>query len=186
MSVDINEIARTISNVKKSRNSLDILLEIEGIFDQLHLYAYENWISGEIIRGPIISKYWVEVYLMYPEKKMPNPSGALRLTKHGCRVFFQKDSLSSSVKIKTPADLGPPDEKTGKQKPKTIETPVYVVKVVVPRHLLTDYSVKKVNALNGTVDLDDVIDAYDQGLDVMRNEKNQSNNDEEGFPNEPF
>ena len=81
--IDINEIAQTISNVKKNRNALDVLLEVEGIFDNLHLYAYENWIKGEVIRGPIISKYWVEVYLMYPAKQMPNPDGALRLMKHG-------------------------------------------------------------------------------------------------------
>ena len=178
--IDINEIAQTISNVKKNRNALDILLEIEGIFDNLHLYAYENWINGEVIRGPVISKYWVEVYLMYPEKQMPNPDGALRLMKHGCYVFFQKDTLTSNVKIKRQDDLAPPDETTGRQKPKTVENPVYVVKVVVPRHLLNDYSVKKVNALDGNIDIDDVIDAYDQGLDVDRTARNE----EAAQPNE--
>lgn len=173
--IDINEIAQTISNVKKNRNSLDVLLEIEGIFDNLHLYAYENWIKGEVIRGPIITKYWCEVYLMYPEKQMPNPDGALRLMKHGCYVFFQKDTLTTSVKIKTPDDLAAPDAQTGRQKPKTKEIPVYVVKIVIPRHLLNDYSVKKVNALDGNIDIDDVVDAYDQGLDVDRNARNEQN-----------
>lgn len=177
--IDINEIAQTISNVKKNRNALDILLEIEGIFDNLHLYAYENWIKGEVIRGPVISKYWVEIYLMYPEKHMPNPDGALRLLKHGCYVFFQKDTLTSSVKIKKPDDLAPPDPVTGRQKPKTKENSVYVVKVVVPRHLLNDYSVKKVNALDGNIDIDDVVDAYDQGLDVDRTARNEENETDE-------
>lgn len=168
MTVDINEIAATISNVKKNRNALDILLEIEGIFDNLHLYAYENWINGEVIKGPIISKYWVELYLLYPESQMPNPDGALRLLKHGCYVFFKKDTLTSNVKIKTPDDLTQADSADGKQRPKTKKMPVYIAKIVIPRHLLNDYSVKKVNALDGTIDIDDVIDAYDQGLDVDR------------------
>jgi hypothetical protein len=179
MTVDINEIAQTISNVKKNRNSLDILLEIEGIFDTLHLYAYENWIHGEVIRGPVISKYWVELYIMFPEKQMPNPDGAQRLIKHGCHVFFQKDTLEESVKVADTTKSNPFDAVIRQQQPKTNQISVYVVKVVVPRHLLTDYAVKKVNALSGSIDIDDVIDAYDRGLDVDRTTQSQGNDDEE-------
>jgi hypothetical protein len=42
----------------------------------------------------------------------------------------------------------------------------------MPRHLLTDYNVKKISAMTGEIDLDDVVDAYDQGLDVDRNARN--------------
>lgn len=172
--IDINEIAKTISVVKKNKNTLDVLLEFEGLLDDLHIYAYENWIKGEVIRGPVISKYWVEVFLMYPEKHMPNPDAAARLIKHGCYVFFQKDVLKSSVKIDSPDDLVP-DPEDGRQKPKKQDIPVYVVKIVMPRHLLNDYNVKKINALGADVDLDDVIDAYDQGLDVDRSARGDDN-----------
>jgi len=169
MTVDINEIAATISGVKKNRNSLDLLLEFEGVLDDLNMYAYENWIKGEVIRGPIISKYWVEVYIMYPAKHMPNPMAAERLTKHGCYVFFQKDTLTDNVKIKKDDDLIPDPDRQGKRVPKTKTDDVWVVKIVMPRHLLTDYNVKKISAMADAVDLDDVVAAYDQGLDVDRN-----------------
>lgn len=168
--IDINEIANTISSIKKNENKLDLLLEFEGILDELHIYAYENWIKGEVIKGPIISKYWVEVQLMYPETIMPNPLAAERLIKHGCAVYYQKSTLTSNVKIKQEDDLTT-DPESGKRVPKKETIPVYVVKIVMPRHLLTDYNVRKLNAIGDDIDLDDVVDAYDQGLDVDRNER---------------
>lgn len=179
MAIDINEIAATISTIKKNRNTLDVLLEFEGVLDDLHIYAYENWIKGEVIKGPIISKYWVEVYLMYPEKHMPNPIAAERLIKHGCYVFFKKETLTDNVKIKSPDDLVP-DVDRQKSVPKTQTSNVYVVKIVMPRHLLTDYNVTKLSAMTGEVDLDDVIDAYDQGLDVDRNARGKGEEEQDG------
>jgi len=184
--IDINEIAATISGVKKNRNTLDLLLEFEGVLDDLNIYAYENWIKGEVIKGPIISKYWVEVYLMYPKKHMPNPVAAERLIKHGCYVFFQEDTLTSNVKIKQPEDLVPDPDDPGKRKPDTKETEVFVVKIVMPRHLLTDYNVKKISAMTGEIDLDDVVDAYDQGLDVDRNARTEDEDQEQENPEENF
>jgi len=179
--IDINEIAATISSIKKNRNTLNLLLEFEGILDDLHIYAYENWIKGEIIKGPIISKYWVEVYLMYPEQHMPNPEAAERLIKHGCYVFYQKEKLNSNVKIKTPDDITRTD--SGKVATKNKISTVYIIKIVMPRHLLTDYNVKKINAMTSEIDLDDVIAAYDQGLDVDRNARDSDENEME-FPDE--
>jgi hypothetical protein len=171
--IDINEIAATISGVKKNRNTLDLLLEFEGVLDDLNIYAYENWIKGEVIKGPIVAKHWVEVYLMYPEKFMPNPVAAERLIKHGCYVFFQRETLTDNVKIKKPTDLTLDTERE-KHVPKTKESKVFVVKIVMPRHLLTDYNVKKISAMTGEIDLDDVVDAYDQGLDVDRNARDEN------------
>lgn len=182
--IDINEIASTISTIKKNKNTLDLLLEFEGVLDDLHIYAYENWIKGEVIKGPIISKYWVEVYLMYPEKHMPNPDAAERLIKHGCYVFFKKDVLKSNVKIKKPDDLVVDVDREGKRVPKEEDTTVYVVKIVMPRHLLTDYNVKKISAMTGEIDLDDVVDAYDQGLDVDRNARGEDEEETEATPDE--
>jgi hypothetical protein len=184
--IDINEIAATISKVKKNRNTLDLLLEFEGVLDDLHIYAYENWIEGEVIKGPVISKYWVEVYLMYPEKKMPNPVAAERLIKHGCYVFFQKDTISDNVKIKKEGDMVY-DQDREKRVPKVKTMNVWVVKIVMPRHLLTDYNVKKISAMTGEIDLDSVVDAYDQGLDVNRNARNEDENKQESEnPEENF
>lgn len=175
--IDINEIAATISSIKKNKNTLNILLEFEGVLDELHIYAYENWIKGEVIKGPIISKYWVEVYLLYPASQMPNPIAAERLIKHGCYVFFQKDTLTSNVRIKSPDDLIMNQDRQ-KHVPDERTIDVYVVKIVMPRHLLSDYDVRKINAMDGEIDLDEIVDAFDQGLDVDRNARNNEEQNE--------
>ena len=66
--VQITDIRDTIESIYEGNTALDMLLEFEGILDNLHMYAYKNWINGEVVDGPHISRYWVEVTLMYPEK----------------------------------------------------------------------------------------------------------------------
>ena len=166
--IDIEEIAKTISNIKRNENALDILLMFDGIIDGFHIYAYENWLKGEVVKGPITQKYWVEVHLMYPMSNMPDPAGARRLTKYGCHVFYREDELKSTVKLKSQSDLVPSDSKPGHFKPKNKVTPVCIVKISMPRHLFDDYSMLKMDALNQDMDLDDLIAAYDDGLDVER------------------
>ena len=169
--IDIEEIIDTIDAIDKNENALEILLDFDGILDSSHVYAYENWIKGEIIKGPIITRHWVEVYLMYPEKNMPNPSGGLRLIKKGCHIRYYKDVLKTSMKIKSRSDLVPDENRPGKNRPKTKEIPVYVFKIIVPRHLFDTYSMLKSETLNQSVNIDDLVDAYDSGLDVSRNKE---------------
>lgn len=178
--IDIEEIISTISRARTNETSVDLLLGIEGILDGLDIYAYENWIHGEVIRGPIISKYWIEVYLMYPEKLMPDPDAAARLTKRGCHVFYKKDVLTTTVKIKSADDIVT-REIAGRDRrvPKTKKTPVYVVKLAVPRHLLREINQHLVNGMDIDVSLDDLIVAYDQGLDISANIESASSDTKE-------
>lgn len=160
-------------------------MEVEGIFEKLHLYAYENWEKGEIIQGPDISKYWIEVILMYPSSIAPNRAGVKRLEKHGCHVFFKEDTMTDNVKIKSSDDLISSDVRKSKMVPKTVEIPVCIVKIVIPRHLLTDYNIRK-TAGQSEVSYDDVIAAYDEGLDVERSDSagDDTTDNEEDFTDE--
>ena len=166
--IEIQELANTISEIKRNHNSLSILLNIEEVFDRINLYAYENWIKGEIIRGPILNKYWVEVYLMYHQKFKPNPNGALRLKKHGCQVFIKEDTIETAVKIKKPEDINPEFEKSGKRKPKTKNIPVYIVRMVLPRVMLDNYNLKRFQNFLDDVEIDEITNAFDSGHDVER------------------
>ena len=87
---EIEELKATLDNLIDSSSDLDILLEFEEVLDNLNLYAYKNWDYGEVIAGPEVSKYWITVTLMYPRKLMPDPDGALRLTKNNCRKLELK------------------------------------------------------------------------------------------------
>ena len=167
--------------MKDNKSKLDILVSFEKILDDLDMYAYQNWIHGEVIRGPVISKFWVEVYLMYPEKFMPDPDAAFRLIKHGCHVFYKKDKILSTVKVNSPDDLAPEKDPRGRRKPKTKAFPVYIVKIVVPKHLLDKNNNIDTVDIKGTgIELDDIVDAYEEGIDIERfNDEESSLTDNE-------
>ena len=44
-------------NIYQSDNSLETLLDFERVLDYADMYVYENWSSGELIEGPIHSRY---------------------------------------------------------------------------------------------------------------------------------
>lgn len=165
MSTEIEQLKQTLDNLVDSSSDLNILLEFEEVLDNLHIYAYKNWDIGEVVAGPDVSRYWVTVTLMYPYKLMPDPDAALRLIKHGARVFFKKDTYIEPVKITKPEDLGEPDPKTGKIKPKKKETKVWLVTIEMPRDFVDEFESSKVTINGVDIDLGDVDSAYDSDYD---------------------
>ena len=161
--VQINDIKDTIDSIYDGNTKLDMLLEFESILDNLHLYAHKNWINGEVADGPHISRYWVEATLMYPKKMMPDPDGELRLTKHGCYVYLQEEDFIVNVDINSPDDLETSDR--GERKPKKAKKPVWLVKIVMPRHFVDEFNSSKIEVNGVEIDLSDVDDAYQEGLD---------------------
>lgn len=70
---DIKDILKNIENIYGSTTSLEILKNFERVLDELDLYVYENWLDGELVAGPLDSRYWVTCKFMWPLKEMPNP-----------------------------------------------------------------------------------------------------------------
>ena len=174
--INADLIYTTLDGAFSNENVLDILMEFEKTFDTLDMYVYKNWIKGEIVEGPEISRYWVTVTLMYPYKLMPDPAGAERLMDHGCKVSYGKDILKYVGKI-VGQDSYETDE-NGKLKAKLLETPVWLVKVEMPRHFVDEIQTDKVDTYNGTVDMDDVTGAYDENLDDQQTAKGNAANEE--------
>jgi len=79
-----------INSIQSSPHLLDTLLQIEDVLDSLDTYVFENWLDGEVVEGPNMKRYWVNLTLCYPYNKMPDPKAALRLLKHGVRVDYSK------------------------------------------------------------------------------------------------
>ncbi len=161
--IDVDLIYTTLDDVYGSENVLDILVEFERVFDELDIYVYKNWLKGEIVEGPKIDRYWITVTLMYPYKLMPDPDGAMRLIDHGCKVWMGQDTLKHVAKVEG-ADTLERNEETGKLEAKVIESPVWVVKVTMPRHFVDEIQTDKVQAGDTSIDMDAVTDAYDENL----------------------
>ena len=143
MSTELDNIKQTLVRISKGESILDTLLEFERTLDSVELFAYKNWILGEIVEGPIIDRYWYKVTLMFPYAMMPDPNGGLRLTKIGARVGFRKGTFKKPVKVEGPQDWRNPKTKQAKM----ADHPIWLVSIDLP--------IKFIN--RGLDNIDDII-----------------------------
>lgn len=162
-------VAENIKDIYLSEGSLLTLLDFERVLDELDLYAYKNWINGELVDGPDIGKYKVTCTFMYPEKLMPDPRGGLRLLPFDCKVKFRQTEIKIPVKIETPADYRP-----GTHKARLIKKSVWLVEIEMPKNLISDIKTGSIELEDQDVDMQDIEDAYSEDL-----QKEQYHNDQE-------
>jgi hypothetical protein len=141
-----------LEKIDDSSHLLDILINCENVLDSLDCYVYKNWFSGEIAEGPVVSRYWVKVSLLYPYDKMPDPRAALRLLKHGIQVEFDRMQRAKP----TP----PPGQNEAPDKPDE-----WLVRLSFPRRLLDQNEEVDLAVYDDEVNTDDVTDAKDTGMD---------------------
>jgi hypothetical protein len=139
-------------------SAVSTLLDFERVLDELDLYAFENWKQGELVEGPKYEKYFISCTFMWPYKKMPDPKGAVRLGDYDCEVNFIQDFFEHPVTVKTPNDFKP-----GTKFPKSVKTPVWLVEIVMPKKLMNDIEQGALELESGTVDLEDIDNAYQEG-----------------------
>ena len=157
-----NEIIDNLRDIDGNGTLLDILLEFEHMLDEQGMYGYENWKLGEVAQGPKLSRYWLNVTLMYPHLKMPNPKAALRLTNIGCDVKFKKATLKVPVTVKSHKDLD-----TNK-KPKLKDHAVWLVDIWMPRKFV-DEALSGRDVTDGSINQSQLSNAYEAGLDDETN-----------------
>ena len=131
--MELNGI-ESIQNLYDNTGLLDVLLAFEEYLDSMDLFVFDNWIDGEIVEGPVMSKYWVDVTLKYKQSKAPDPRGALLFKNQGTTVKIRKDIENVPIRIV----MGPEDlhQDGNIQKPNSERVPVVLVKFSVPRKLL--------------------------------------------------
>jgi hypothetical protein len=133
MTTNIKDIIGNIENIYGSTTSLGLLKDFERVIDELDMYVYDNWIDGELIEGPIESRYWVKCTFMWPKDCMPEPLGGKRLIDYGCKVEFAESKISKVRKIKKPDDIRP-----GTRKGKIDHHDVWMVRITMPKKLMHD------------------------------------------------
>jgi hypothetical protein len=125
---DIDSIKQTLVNISKGDTILDTLLEFERTLDNAEIFAYKNWILGELVQGPEIGRYFYKTVWMFPHNLMPDPDGGLRLTKIGANVNFKKGTFKRPVKVKGPEDWVDPQSKRAKM----VDSEVWLVTIELP------------------------------------------------------
>lgn len=176
---DINfiSIVDTVKGIYTSNGTMSTILDFERVLDDADLYAFKNWINGELVQGPNVGRYTATCVFMWPYKMMPDPKGAVRLLKLGCRVEFAKSEIKVPVVVKDYEDLVP-----GTNYPKMQERKVWFVKIEIPLELMDSIKEGSIDLADNTIDLADIEDAYNEDLD-----KDASQNEEATQPdtNEP-
>jgi hypothetical protein len=164
----LENIKKTLARITRGDSVLELLMEFERTIDETGLFYYKNWIAGELVDGPHISKYWFKTSWMYPYKLMPDPDGALRLEKIGCKVHYSKDILNQPRRVLSPKDWS--DQKT---KAAIIdELPIWIVTIDMP----TKYVVGHLDALHDYLD-----DEFDTSGEEVADEINNEMAPEEGM-----
>jgi len=166
------QIITNTKNLYQAESYMSTLVDFERVLDNVHLYAYENWIKGELVEGPKVEKHWVTCSFMWPKKMMPEPMGAKRLIDYNIKVTYKKDLLESPVKIKTPSDY-----EEGTRYPKMKLDPIWVVEIKMPKTIMQDIYRGTMEVEGEKIDLDDINNAYQQDLDI--NGVKDDNTDEE-------
>lgn len=143
-----DDIKDTIQNLFDDEGLREILLNIEEYFDNMDLYVFKNWITGEIVEGPNVSKYWVDLTLKYPMDKMPDPRGALLFESQGTIVEYKFDT--EDVPVKIPFDYTDLDTTTMRHKIE--EVPVILIKFKIPRKLVDQSEILEYDVLDNEED----------------------------------
>lgn len=146
---NVNQSIEALKRLDDSPDLVDIMISIEDYLDRNDIYAFKNWILGELVDGPIVMPYWIKVTFKWDYKKMPDPGGALRLLPHGTQVEYTLDYEEVPQPIKSPSDYQP-----GTHKPKIKKEKVWVVDMMIPRKFIEDID-------------SEIIDLYDDRVDDM-------------------
>jgi len=157
---DYWQVADNIRDIYMSEGSITTLLDFERVLDEIDLYAFKNWIIGELVAGPEISKYRVTCTFMWPERLMPDPRGARRLLPFDCTVEYQKKQIKIPVKITDPSDY-----RSGTMKAKLITKPVWLVSITMPKALMNDIRTGSIEMEDQEIDLNDLDQSYEEDLD---------------------
>lgn len=148
MTIAIKMVNDSIKKISETNSLFDMLLQFEEVLAEVDLYAFKNWIKGEILSGPDLKRHYVVVKLMYKNTEMPDPAGAKRLMARGCLVSFEKDTLVTPRKVKSYNDIKietRPDGNT-RYRAKPQKEPVWVVTVEMPRRYVDEFSTDVVEA----------------------------------------
>ncbi len=148
-----------------SPHLLEILVQIEDVLDRLDIYVFPNWIEGEVVDGPRVRRYWLDITLRYPYQKMPDPRAALRLLKHGIRVDFRKAKIGEDDLTESADEIADAAEDAEADNTGANDNKVWLITISVPRRLVTQLAGEEMDFYDDEVDLDDAQDAKDTGID---------------------
>jgi hypothetical protein len=167
----IDRIIENLTKLRESSNTLELLLDMERVLDQLDIYTYKNWYAGELVEGPLTSRYFVTASFMWPKQMTPDNRVFRKFRDYGIITKLTEDTLNYTVRPQDYDDFEP-----GSFMPKTESIPVWVVELRVPKELMQEVKTGYAEIEGQQVDLQDLDKAYENDLDketVKNDEQDQ-------------
>lgn len=160
--IDFISIVDTIKNIYMSDGAMNTLLDFERVLDEADVYAYRNWINGELVQGPEIGRYSCTCTFMWPYKLMPDPRATVRLANVGCNVKMLKSKIEVPVAVTSYEDF-----QSGSRYPKMQENQVWFMQIEIPFELMDDIKEGSIDLADQTIDLSEIDNAYDSDLEQI-------------------
>jgi hypothetical protein len=174
MATEIKDIINNTKRLYMSDSSLENLMDFERVLDELDIYIFDNWQKGELVDGPRYEKYFVTCSFMWPYKLMPDPRGGERLLDYNARITYKKDTLSYPVEVKSYDDFKP-----GTKVPKLAKKPIWIVTITLPKQLMKDIHQGSLELESETIDVEDIEQAYEVGLEDEVYKENEDENEQQ-------
>lgn len=134
--------------------------------DSLDCYVFKNWMHGEIVEGPRVSRHWIGISLLFPRNRIPDPRFARRLMKHGVKVSFNKVARAEAEEEMPTEHQG--DDAAIKERQSVDEDGedkgCWMARLDFPRRFINQMNAAALDAYDDEVDTDDVQAAQDSGL----------------------
>lgn len=143
MPISVKMLNDQIKYISSTNTLLDMLLRFEKVLEEVDLYAFRNWIRGEVLQGPDLDRHYITVKLMYPASEMPDPEGAQRLFNIDCLVKYEKEMLANPVPAQKFTDRVVTDRYDDGTLPRRYEVEheeVWVVSVKMPRRYVDEFA----------------------------------------------
>lgn len=158
-SYDPDAPEQVITRLSDNDNLVDVMISVEDYLDTNDIYGFKNWIDGEVVSGPFVKKYWVKITLKWPYNKMPDPSGGLRLLKHGTKITYRIDQEEVPVEVESQNDYQP-----GTKKPRMKKVKLWLVDLLIPRRFVESIGKEIMDLYDEDVDIDTADEAESQSV----------------------
>ena len=174
--------SQAVQNLYDQDGLLDILLGVEEYFDNMDLYAYKNWIYGEVVEGPIVSKYWVELTLKFDHDTFPDPIATKIFEKQGTKIFVRPDWEVYPIAHPRGNDdmqsvLG---NAASMRKPKDERKAILLYKFQIPRRLVNPESFDEYKLMSSDFNSNSLQDGIDNPGEQPEQEQQDPNQMDQG------
>lgn len=165
---------KLIQQLYKNESFLDTLINIDDYFDILGLYIFPNWLDCEVVEVKYL-KYFTNIKLKSPYKKMPHPKGAVLLTKYDCQVKYIKTTEYLPKEVNGIDDTYI-DKKSGERKPKVEKKQVWIIDMLIPNKFLFNDDVYDLNDVQNK--LKDQQETNDDMENLLSNDGGETNDEQ--------